>query len=78
VRAAGLGPEAPRRLEDHTALDVTPDLSICIVNWNTRSDLEQALFSILQAGSDLSMEVIVFDNASSDGSPERVEQLFLA
>jgi len=53
-----------------------PDLSICIVNWNTRSDLEQALCSVLQADPDLRTEVIVFDNASSDGSPERVEQQF--
>lgn len=57
---------------------MTPLLSICIVNWNTKSDLEQALSSVVQADSDLPVEVIVLDNASTDGSAEMVEARFPA
>ena len=53
-----------------------PELSICLVNWNTRSDLEQALTSVLQADPDLPTEVIVLDNASLDGSADMVAARF--
>ncbi len=53
-----------------------PDLSICIVNWNTRDDLDQALRSVLLASLQLSREVIVVDNASWDGSAELVARRF--
>jgi GT2 family glycosyltransferase len=53
-----------------------PDLSVCIVNWNTRTDLEQALVSVLQPGQGLRIEVIVLDNASRDGSGDMVRQQF--
>jgi GT2 family glycosyltransferase len=55
---------------------VTALLSICIVNWNTKADLEQALISVLEANPDLPVEVIVVDNASADGSAEMVQQRF--
>lgn len=55
-----------------------PDLSICIVSWNTRSDLEAALSSVLEADPELQSEVVVVDNASADGSPEMVEERFPA
>jgi len=53
-----------------------PDLSICIVNWNTRTDLERSLASLRNADVEISVEVIVLDNASQDGSPEMVRQRF--
>ena len=51
-----------------------PDLSIVIVSWNARSHLIDCLKSIEDTGSGLAYEVIVVDNASSDGSPEAVRQ----
>ena len=54
----------------------SPDLSICIVNWNTRLDLEQSLISLAQAENEVSAEVIVVDNASQDGSPDMVRSRF--
>jgi N-acetylglucosaminyl-diphospho-decaprenol L-rhamnosyltransferase len=52
------------------------DLSVVIVNWNTRDLLAQCLRSICDTVSDLSFEVIVVDNASEDGSVEMVRREF--
>jgi len=54
------------------------DLSICIVNWNTRDDLEQALASIPNPDPGTSTQVIVVDNASQDGSARMVRERFPA
>ena len=51
------------------------DVSIVIVNWNTRDLLRGCLRSIYDQSKSFAYEVIVIDNASSDGSIEmlRVE-----
>jgi len=46
------------------------DISIVIVNWNTRDLLRDCLDSILKTIEKLNYEIIVVDNASSDGSVE--------
>jgi len=46
------------------------DVSIIIVNYNTRNLLEDCLASIYAKVRDLSYEIIVVDNDSSDGSQE--------
>jgi hypothetical protein len=46
----------------------TPRISIIIVNWNTGALLPKCLESVRLAGRDLACEVIVVDNASTDGS----------
>jgi len=58
---------------------VPPDLSIVVVNWNTRDHLERCLRSIERSSSTTSspaVEVIVVDNASSDGSQAMVRASF--
>lgn len=52
------------------------DLSIVIVNWNTRDLLLAALDSIFGCPPRASHEVIVVDNASSDGSADAVAARF--
>jgi len=53
-----------------------PDLSVCIINWNGRDVLRNCLRS-LQAGQEpIRVEVIVVDNASSDGSADIVPAEF--
>lgn len=51
-------------------------LSILIVSWNTRDLLEGCLRSIYNHPPQVSFEVLVVDNASTDGSPEMVARRF--
>lgn len=54
-----------------------PDLSIVIVNYNTREFLKACLHSIERSGKNSDRyEVIVVDNASQDGSMEMVTHEF--
>lgn len=52
------------------------DLSILIVNWNTRDLLTLCLGAIPPAVGEWSHEVVVVDNGSTDGSPETVRADF--
>lgn len=52
------------------------DVSIIIVNYNTKELLFNCLNSILQNTKDLSFEIIVSDNSSTDGSLEMLAQYF--
>lgn len=52
------------------------ELSIIIVNYNTREFLKQCLTSLFESEFDLAYEVIVVDNASSDGSSLMVKKEF--
>lgn len=52
------------------------DLSIIIVNWNTRGLLRKCLRSIYNNTKKLTFEVFVIDNASRDGSVEMVKKEF--
>jgi len=54
------------------------DLSIIIVNWNTRDITRDCLRSIGEHVSGLTYEVIVVDNASGDGSAEMIRAEFPA
>lgn len=52
------------------------DLSIVIVNWNTRDLLRDCLRSVAAGRGRLNVEVLVVDNASSDGSAEMIRAEF--
>lgn len=56
----------------------TPDVSVIIVNRNTRQMLRACLASLREEAvhARASVEIIVVDNASTDGSPEMVAQDF--
>ncbi len=51
-------------------------LSVIIVNYNVKYFLEQCLHSVLRAVEDLNAEILVIDNASSDGSIDYLKPLF--
>lgn len=52
------------------------DLSIIIVNWNTKNYLEQCLESVFEHAKGIEYEVFVIDNASTDGSVQVVKEKF--
>lgn len=52
------------------------DISIIIVNYNTRDLLRNCLNSVFKTVSDISYEIIVVDNASSDDSIAMLETEF--
>jgi len=52
------------------------DISVIIVNYNVKELLEQCIKSIFAASGKLSVEVIVVDNNSFDGSAEFIRQKF--
>lgn len=53
-----------------------PGLSIVVVNFNGRRFLDDCLNSVREFCSDLSYELILVDNASSDGSADHVAQVY--
>jgi asparagine synthase (glutamine-hydrolysing) len=71
AEAAIARPQVPQRVP---AAD--RDLSVVIVNWNTRERLRACLASIERHLGSVEHEVIVVDNASSDGSAEMVAAEF--
>jgi N-acetylglucosaminyl-diphospho-decaprenol L-rhamnosyltransferase len=54
----------------------TPDLSVIVVNYNAGSYLARCVESVAAASGDATVEVVVVDNASRDGSPTEVARRF--
>jgi GT2 family glycosyltransferase len=52
------------------------DISVVIVGWNAKQYLELCLESLAKAPPRRSMEILVVDNASTDGSVEMIEAKF--
>src|SRR5580698_6677035 len=52
------------------------DISVVIVGWNAKHYLELCLESLVAAPPRRSMEILVVDNASSDGTSEMIEARF--
>ncbi len=49
-----------------------PRLAIVIVSYNSRRDLDDCLASLTQAPPRVTHEIVVVDNASTDGTPEHL------
>jgi GT2 family glycosyltransferase len=52
------------------------DYSVVIVNYNTRDLLRACLASVFGSSGDVTLEVLVVDNKSDDGSPDSVRREF--
>jgi len=63
-------------MSQHGGSSMVMDISIVIVGWNSKPYLEECLESLSAAPPSRSMEVIVVDNASTDGSADMVESRF--
>lgn len=53
-----------------------PELSVIILNYNTKELLADCLNSVKAHMNEVPMEVIVSDNSSDDGSPEMIKKKF--
>lgn len=53
-----------------------PTVSVCIVNWNCSKQLAACLRSLMPRRQRIRLEVIVVDNASTDGAVEMVKSEF--
>ncbi|MEO8376873.1 MAG: glycosyltransferase, partial [Candidatus Sumerlaeota bacterium] len=73
-------PSASRRRKKTRAVSESvtggPDLSVIIVNFNCSGLLRDCLNSLGEAAPKCELEIIVVDNASSDGAPQMVRQEF--
>jgi GT2 family glycosyltransferase len=67
-----VSPRQPRRTQSR------PDVSVCIVNWNCRTRLRACLESLQEAEQKVTLDIVVVDNASTDGAPEMVAAEFPA
>ncbi len=54
----------------------SPVISIVIVTWNCKSYVEECLTSINSQQADISTEIVVVDNASTDGTAEMIAVRF--
>lgn len=54
---------------------MTPSISAVIVTYNARQDLDRCLESLAKQ-NDVALEVIVYDNASSDGTAQMVAERY--
>jgi len=69
---------AKKNISGLSGLDVgyQMDLSIVVVNWNTKKLLLDCLASIFETVNNISTEIWLVDNASVDGSVEAVKQMY--
>jgi GT2 family glycosyltransferase len=52
------------------------DISIIIVNWNSRDYLQRCIASVLEWTSNVDFEILVIDSASFDGADEMLKQCY--
>lgn len=56
---------------------MAPDVSVIVVTWNARDHIDPCLDAVLGAGGEgVDLELIVVDNASSDGTVEHVRMRY--
>jgi hypothetical protein len=65
-----------RDILTHPPSRIACDLSVCVVTWNARDDLRRCLQSLFESPRNISCEVIVIDNASTDESAKMVADEF--
>jgi len=53
-----------------------PDVSVIVISWNTRELLEKCLGSVYERTAGIGFEIIVVDNASTDGSADMVREKY--
>src|SRR5580693_7558972 len=74
--APGLSHSPRSRIRSSFRRSIFMDISIIIVGWNSKPYLEECLESLCVSPPSRSMEIIVVDNASTDGSVDMVAAKF--
>lgn len=54
----------------------SPDVSICMVTWNSRDQVDQCLASLYRYSYGVFFEILLVDNASDDGTVELVQSKY--
>ncbi len=62
--------------ETRAPLPVSPDVSVCIANWNCADLLRHCLQSLFDQSQGVKFEVVIADNGSTDGAAEMVATEF--
>ncbi|HET9531952.1 MAG TPA: glycosyltransferase, partial [Blastocatellia bacterium] len=57
-------------------IDPSPQVAIIIISYNTRPLLLECLGSAVESSDQTGIELVVVDNASTDGSPEAVARAY--
>ncbi|QEL18821.1 glycosyltransferase family 2 protein [Limnoglobus roseus] len=63
-------------LEEPLRCESSPLVSVCIANWNCCELLHDCLLSLFDQDQGVSFEVVIVDNASTDGAVEMVRDRF--
>lgn len=61
-------------LVTRSAMNGTPLISVCIANYNGIGVIDDCIRSVLEQTGDLSLEILVHDDASTDGSVEYIQR----
>jgi GT2 family glycosyltransferase len=69
-------PRARHSVPTPAALQAAPAVSVCIANWNCRDLLRACLTSLCDDFQGVRFEIIVVDNASTDGAADMVAREF--
>lgn len=69
-------PGTDEGMDDAAKIDKPIDLTVSIATWNNRDLVAGCLASVIESAGDLSDEVIVVDNASTDGTSEMIAERF--
>ena len=56
--------------------EIIMDVSIIIINWNTKKLLDECIDSVLEKTHDLKYEIIIVDNASQDDSVDMLKRKY--
>lgn len=70
------GSRIPRNMATSSTKEQAPEVTVIVVSYNTRDLTLRALETLFANAGDVSMRVVVWDNASHDGSADAIAQAF--
>jgi len=74
ITSSGLTSEPKNQARDESSLKKPPTCSVCIANYNGMALIDACLRSVLEQDCGFSVEIIVHDDASTDGSADHIAE----